>query len=121
MQGVSSLQTREEFKAMSDAINSVFQNFANFQGRATRSQYWYWILFIYIVDFGVNILERVALSHNSILGTLVSLAFIVPTIAVGTRRMHDVGKSGWWLLFPFVNLYFLVQPTGPMNKFDVVL
>jgi hypothetical protein len=74
-QGFSSLLTRKEINRMSDAINSVFQNFANFQGRATRS-------------------------HNSILGTFVSLAFIIPTIAVGTRRMHDVGRVAGGFSFP---------------------
>jgi uncharacterized membrane protein YhaH (DUF805 family) len=52
---------------------------------------------------------------------LSAILLIVPSIAVGVRRMHDVDKRGWWLLVPFANLYFLVQPSGSMNRFDVVI
>lgn len=80
----------------------VLQNYANFNGRARRSEYWYFVLF--------NIIASVVLSFvglaikNNILSNLYSLAVLIPSIAVGVRRMHDVGKSGWFILIPIYNL-----------------
>jgi uncharacterized membrane protein YhaH (DUF805 family) len=86
------------------AINAVISNFANFQGRAVRSEYWYWLLFCVLIGFGIGIISAIL---SAILGTrvigyviegLFELAILVPSIAVAIRRLHDLDKSGWWLL-----------------------
>ena len=80
-----------------DAVKSVFTNYANFNGRARRSEYWWFFLFSLIVSQGLSFI-----SQN--ISLVFSLATIIPSIAVGVRRMHDVGKSGWFLLIPIYNL-----------------
>lgn len=80
----------------------VLQNYATFKGRASRSEHWYFVLF--------NIIFSIALSYVSgvvnlpILYTIYSLALLIPSIAVAVRRMHDVGKSGWFILIPIYGL-----------------
>ena len=80
----------------------VLQNYATFKGRASRSEHWYFVLF--------NIIFSIALSYVSgvvnlpILYTIYSLALLIPSIAVAVRRMHDVGKSGWFILIPIYDL-----------------
>jgi uncharacterized membrane protein YhaH (DUF805 family) len=76
----------------------VIQNYATFSGRARRSEYWYFSLFHIIITF---VLAFVGVQSIS---TIYSLALVIPTISVGVRRMHDVGKSGWFLLIPIYNL-----------------
>lgn len=80
----------------------VLQNYAVFTGRARRSEYWYFFLFNLIIAVVVSFLSN-AIGIPA-LSMIVSLAFLVPGIAVGVRRMHDVGKSGWYLLIPIYNL-----------------
>lgn len=80
----------------------VLQNYATFNGRARRSEYWYFFLFNVIISF---ILSFVGLeTGTTILSNIYSLAVLIPGIAVGVRRMHDVGKSGWFILIPIYNL-----------------
>jgi len=96
-----------------DAVKSGFENYVNFEGRATRSEYWWWTLFYYIVYFAAIGID-VALGLGFV-GMLVSLALLGPSIAVTCRRLHDVGRSGWWQLLVltiigiFVLLYWYVK------------
>ncbi|HET7737422.1 MAG TPA: DUF805 domain-containing protein, partial [Tepidiformaceae bacterium] len=83
-----------------------------------RAEYWYWVLFAIIVSVVVSIFERII--GTNFLGILVSLAFLIPGLSVGARRMHDIGKSGWFLLIGLIPLvgwiiviYFAAQPTQP--------
>jgi uncharacterized membrane protein YhaH (DUF805 family) len=80
----------------------VLKKYAVFSGRARRSEYWYFFLFNILIAVALVLLG--ALIHNTILNTLYSLAVLIPGIAVGVRRMHDVGKSGWYLLIPIYSL-----------------
>ena len=81
---------------------NVLQNYATFSGRARRSEYWYFFLFNVIISF---FLGFVGVSMGTtILSNIYSLAVLIPGIAVGVRRMHDVGKSGWFILVPIYNL-----------------
>lgn len=76
------------------AIKTVFSKYATFTGRARRSEFWYWYLFSVILNLltcwmpGINM--------------LVSLAILLPTLAVAIRRLHDTNRSGWWLLLSIV-------------------
>jgi uncharacterized membrane protein YhaH (DUF805 family) len=84
------------------AIASGFKKYGNFSGRATRSEYWYWMLFQALGGIAFQLLDSILFQHGaSPFGTLFSLAVLVPTIAVEVRRLHDVDRSGWWI---FVSL-----------------
>ena len=109
----------------SDAIQTVFQKYAVFEGRAGRPEYWYWVLFTVLVSIAANILGEVIGVTGNALGALFSLATLVPSIAVGVRRLHDTGRSGWnllWGVIPLLGwvvvLYFTVQPSeAGTNRF----
>lgn len=94
----------------SEAVQSCFKKYANFSGRASRSECWWFIL-------AEIILLIVASLINQYLYAIVVIIFLLPVLAVQVRRMHDIGKSGWFLLvslIPLVGLlviYFLVQPS----------
>ena len=79
-----------ESMGFSQAVKSVFSNYANFSGRARRSEYWYFVLFSLIIGL------------IPIVNLIVGLISIIPGIAVCVRRLHDIGKSGWWLLLGFI-------------------
>ncbi len=87
--------------SFTEAVISVFTNYANFKGRATRSEYWYFVLFNLIVCAVLTGLTK-ASSEFAILSMLYSLAAFIPGLAVVVRRLHDVGKSGWWYFIAFV-------------------
>ena len=78
-----------------------WKKYATFNGRARRKEYWMFILFNMLVAFGVNVVDAV-LGMEGLLGGLYSLAVLIPGWAVFTRRMHDIGKSGWWWLIGLV-------------------
>ena len=95
----------------SDALQNVLMNnYANLDGRASRSEYWWFVLFNLIVNIVTFVID-------STLGTMVTydmgyvgliafLALLLPTVSVSVRRLHDIGKSGWWILLaiiPIVN------------------
>ena len=79
----------------------VLQNYATFSGRARRSEYWYFALFNIIISIGFGFV--CGLMQVPQLANIYTLAILIPSIAVGVRRMHDVGKSGWFLLIPIYN------------------
>ena len=93
---------------MIDAVKDGFNRFADFSGVSTRSQYWYFIL-------GTTIASVIAqVAFGDLGGNLVSLITLIPTIAVAVRRMHDVGKSGWFILVRLYNLVLVLSPSkGP--------
>jgi len=92
----------------------VLQNYTNFNGRARRAEYWYFVLFNAIASI---ILSLIGLVINfGLLGNIYSLAVMLPSIAVGVRRMHDVGKSGWFLLIPIYNFILAVTPGDVGNN-----
>jgi len=93
---------------MIDALKDGFNRFADFSGVSSRSQYWYFILGTTIA----TVIAQVAFGDFG--GNLVSIITLLPTIAVAVRRMHDVGKSGWFILVPIYNLVLVLSPTkGP--------
>jgi len=101
-----------------DAIKSCFNNFINFEGRATRSEYWWWFLF-YIVTYIAAMFIDLVLSLG-VLSLVVSLVLFAPSIAVGARRLHDINKSGWWQLLIIIPLIgFLILIFFYVKKSDV--
>ena len=87
-----------------DYFVKAYKNYANFEGRARRSEYWYYTLFYYLVSILLVFVDQGIESESGITGIIFTLASLIPSIAVGVRRMHDVGKSGWYLLIPIYNL-----------------
>ena len=90
----------------------VLKQYADFNGRARRKEYWMFFLFNIIIAMILGFIEGVAdinpTSDDSILASIYQLAILIPSIAVGVRRMHDVGKSGWFLLIPIYNFILAV-------------
>ena len=84
----------------------VFENYANFSGRARRSEYWYFVLFNVIIAIAFGFI--CGLIGVPDLANLYTLAVLIPSLAVGVRRMHDVGKSGWFLLIPIYSFILAV-------------
>ena len=85
----------------------ALKRYADFKGKSSRAEFWHFFLVNYSVTmvasfFGVFI-------GFPLLGFIYALATIIPNLAVGVRRMHDVGKSGWFFLIPFYNLYLAIQ------------
>lgn len=81
---------------------SALQNFGDFNGRARRSEYWYFTLFNTLASVVVGMLAGAI--EMPMLYLIFVIVMIVPGIAVTVRRMHDVDKSGWFCLIPFYNL-----------------
>jgi uncharacterized membrane protein YhaH (DUF805 family) len=90
---------------------ATLNKFFKVDGVATRLEFWYFVLFTWLVSLGASILD-IFIPGNA-LENLVSLVLVIPSITVGIRRMHDTDHSGWWLLFPIVNFVFLLSPSKP--------
>jgi uncharacterized membrane protein YhaH (DUF805 family) len=95
-------------------VQSVKRNmttgaYAQITGRASRSEYWWFVLFTAIASGAASALD--VLFPGDLLLTLFGLATLIPGIALGVRRMHDIGKSGWWLLIgliPIIGGFWLI-------------
>lgn len=83
-----------------EAIKSVFNKYATFSGRARRSEYWYFQLFVFLVS--IPLVAGILMYNNllwvAIVLFIALLALLIPTWAVTVRRFHDIGQSGWWLI-----------------------
>ena len=87
------------------AVKDAFSRFIDFAGVSTRPQFWYYILATATASAVVGI----AFGENG--QNALTLILLLPTIAVSIRRMHDVGKSGWFILIPIYNIVLLASPT----------
>ena len=99
----------------------VFENYANFNGRARRSEYWYFILFNILFTSAAKILDSLlglefGSSDSGVLGTIYGLAVFIPSLAVSVRRLHEIGKSGWLLLIAYslVILFAMILVVGSL-------
>lgn len=108
----------------------AYQNFAKFDGRDTRQEFWMFILAYFIVSIVLTIIDTVSgmiiggENGLGVLSTLFGLATFIPSISIATRRLHDIGKSGWWqliVLVPFVGFIVLIifycLPSEGDNKY----
>lgn len=112
------------------AISRVFSKYATFRGRATRSEYWWFYLLVSLISllFGVfptNTQDGNIVALTLGLSGIVSLALLLPSLAVGVRRLHDTNRSGWMILLgliPFVGwiillVFFLLASDPADNRF----
>ncbi|HBZ82724.1 MULTISPECIES: DUF805 domain-containing protein [Brevibacillus] len=81
----------------------VLKNYVGFSGRARRTEYWMFTLFSVIISLVLMLIEYLVGLPQS-LSSLYSLAVLLPSLGVSVRRLHDVGKSGWWLLLGLIPL-----------------
>ena len=102
------------------------RQYADFKGRAQRAEYWYFSLFYFLAYVVGFILDNALGTHSrhkggtGLMTFLVFVALCVPAVAVGIRRLHDTGRSGWWTLInllpfvgPFIFLYFTLKDSEP--------
>jgi uncharacterized membrane protein YhaH (DUF805 family) len=119
-----------------EAVRTCWSKYGDFDGRAARAEFWWWVLFVAVVQIVASAVLGLGLALFQNAGFLqwllvlvfmvIVLAFILPSIAVSVRRLHDRDLSGWWYLLvfvPFGNLvlfiwYVLPGTTGP-NRFDL--
>ena len=91
-------QTGEEMQmTFGESISRCFSKYADFNGRAAKPEFWWWMLFIFLASLAAGVISPV-------LSSLFSLATLLPCLAVTTRRLHDVGRSGWWQLIVIIPL-----------------
>ena len=109
------------------AVQKVLSNYARFNGRATRSEFWWWTLSLFLILFACTLLDAWLImpllgfdgsadNSGQPLTFLVNLGLLIPNLAVSIRRLHDVGSTGWWVLIAVVPLvgiavllYFYIQ------------
>lgn len=98
---------------MPSAIRSAFSQYVGFAGRAARSEFWYWILFVILVSVCLSVIdgaiiapmtgyEQFAPEAGQPLQIIFNLATLLPTLAVTVRRLHDTDRSGWWILLGLI-------------------
>lgn len=101
-----------------ESIQTCFSKYAVFNGKAKRSEYWWWALFILLASLILGFFSEGA-------SVIFQLATLVPYIAVTARRLHDVDKSGWWQLLwiiPVIGwiimIVWLASESKPTTRFD---
>lgn len=119
-------------------VDTIKNRYAKFDGRASRSEFWYFMLFYFILSFIVGMIDALVLNpmlgmtpeeeaQGGILQIIVALALLVPSIALSIRRLHDTGKSGWWLLIVLIPIvgalvllyFYVVDSESGMNRFGM--
>jgi uncharacterized membrane protein YhaH (DUF805 family) len=115
----------------------VLKQYADFNGRARRKEYWMFVLFNVIFSIATQLLDGILglasfEEGNGPINIIYTLALLVPSLAVAVRRMHDVGKSGWFILIPIYNFILAVtngeekdneygpDPKNPNNEIDSI-
>lgn len=109
--------------SMQDAIASVFRNYATFNGRARRSEFWYFALFQVLVAVATTLIDKAL--GGSIISLIGTIALFLPGLAVSVRRLHDLDKTGWWYLIAFLPIigglvllfWFCGEGTNGDNRF----
>lgn len=88
------------------SVRTCWSKYATFSGRARRSEFWWFVLFTFLVGIVATVVDLALGTDefnegNGVVGTLTGLVLLLPSIAVAARRLHDIGRSGWWQLVGF--------------------
>ena len=94
---------------MINLVTGSLKKYVDFQGRASRKEFWSFFLFFYAVTFIAGGLDD--FYGTEFVGLFAFIALILPYLAVAVRRMNDVGKSGWFIMVPIYNLVLTLSPT----------
>ena len=105
------------------AISSGFSNYVNFSDRAIRSEYWYWVLFMILGDIVAGIVDWAI--GTQVMTGLFGLATLLPNIGIAIRRLHDLDRTGWWILLGLIPLvgwiiliiWYTARGTAGPNRF----
>ncbi len=92
-------------------MSALTRNYCNFSGRASRSEYWWYALFTFIVGCVISAIFYSHPTTLNIVSGIVNLALLLPSLGLCVRRLHDIGKSGWWIfigLIPIVGAIILI-------------
>ena len=109
-----------------EAIVLFFKNYANFKGKSTRSDFWYAQLFLMLIGLLASIVDLKFFKYTLTgqpLGDIFNILTIVPIYAISFRRLHDIGKSGWWVLLQLTIIgiipliYWYCKPSLTTNDF----
>jgi uncharacterized membrane protein YhaH (DUF805 family) len=103
----------------------ILERYAEFRGRAPRSEFWWFALFCLLLNFAVGIVGAASETLGGILNMIVALGLLIPSLAVSVRRLHDTDRTGWWLLLylvPIVGVivlivFFVQRGTPGANRF----
>lgn len=116
------------------AVRTVLSNYATFTGRASRPEFWWWVLAVFLLSAITQIIDALLIAPmlgfeadaenaGQPLSMLVSLVLLLPGLAVAVRRLHDTGRAGWWLLLfliPIVGvlvlIWFYTRPSDGPNQ-----
>ena len=94
-----------------EAIQTCLTKYVTFSGRASRSEFWWFVLFSFAASIALSIIDVAILGGYSILSTIFSLAILLPSISVAVRRLHDTDRVGWWywiVLIPLIGIIVLI-------------
>lgn len=83
-------------------VNAIQQNYCNFSGRASRSEFWWYQLFTFILGILVEIVFCWSQNAMSIASGIIALGLLLPNLGICVRRLHDIGKSGWWIFISLI-------------------
>jgi uncharacterized membrane protein YhaH (DUF805 family) len=111
-----------------NAVSVCLKKYTDFNGRAPRPEFWWFVLFTAVVTTIASVVDALVGIHirgDGLLQGIAAFALLLPSLAVGVRRLHDVGQSGWWLLLlivpvlgPLILVYlFFVRDSVPGNKY----
>jgi uncharacterized membrane protein YhaH (DUF805 family) len=111
--------------SFNDAVtNCLINNFIGFDGRASRSEFWFWLLFTFVAGMITGIIDGLVFGWEvedpMWITDVFSLIIFLPGLAVNVRRLHDVGQSGWWVLsailvLPILLLFYWAIIEGDAN------
>lgn len=85
-----------------EAVRAGFRNYVRFDGRASRPEFWWWLLFAVLAALIVVSLDGTVFEESMLLTLFVWLALVLPSVSVAVRRLHDTGRSGWWVLLSII-------------------
>lgn len=83
-------------------VKALTENYCNFSGRSSRSEYWWFSLFGFIVGWAIGLIFSRSQATMEIVSGAVTLILLLPSLGLSVRRLHDIGKSGWWILLGLI-------------------